>query len=47
MRKTKSAILKAVRETARGLHAAGVMGQVTLREFVLKPSRKPRKAAAR
>jgi len=33
MRKTKSAILEAVRETARGLHAAGVMDQVTLREF--------------
>ncbi len=33
MRKTKSAILEAVRETAKGLHAAGVMNQVTLREF--------------
>ena len=33
MRKTKSAILEAVHETARGLHAAGVMSQVTLREF--------------
>ena len=33
MRKTKSAILEAVRETARGLHAAGVMDQVTLREI--------------
>ncbi len=33
MRKTKSAILKAVHETARGLHKAGVMDQVTLREF--------------
>lgn len=33
MRKTKSAILEAVRETAKGLHAAGVMDQVTLREF--------------
>jgi len=33
MRKTKSAILEAVRETAKGLHAAGAMDQVTLREF--------------
>ena len=33
MRKTKSAILEAVHETAKGLHAAGVMDQVTLREF--------------
>ena len=33
MRKTKSAILKAVHETAKGLHNAGVMDQVTLREF--------------
>ncbi len=33
MRKTKSPILEAVRETARGLHSAGVMDQVTLREF--------------
>ncbi|MHB1591651.1 MAG: helix-turn-helix domain-containing protein [Sulfuricella sp.] len=33
MRKTKSAILDAVHETAKGLHAAGVMDQVTLREF--------------
>ncbi len=33
MRKTKSAILQAVHETASGLHAAGVMDQVTLREF--------------
>ena len=33
MRKTKSAILSAVHETARGLHKAGVMDQVTLREF--------------
>jgi len=33
MRKTKSAILEAVGETARGLHAAGVMDQVTLRDF--------------
>ena len=33
MRKTKSAILEAVRETASGLHKAGVMDQVTLREF--------------
>lgn len=33
MRKTRSAILDAVLETARGLHAAGAMEQVTLREF--------------
>jgi putative transcriptional regulator len=33
MRKTRSKILEAVHETAKGLHAAGVMDQVTLREF--------------
>lgn len=33
MRKTKSSILEAVHETAQGLHKAGVMEQVTLREF--------------
>jgi len=33
MRKTKSAILDAVHDTAKGLHKAGVMDQVTLREF--------------
>lgn len=33
MRKTKSAILEAVHETARDLHKAGVMNQVTLSEF--------------
>ena len=33
MRKTKSAILEAVRKTALGLHKAGVMDQVTRREF--------------
>lgn len=33
MGKRKSAILDAVRDTARGLNAAGVMDQVTLREF--------------
>jgi putative transcriptional regulator len=33
MRKTKSAILEAVHETARGLHNAGVMDQITMREF--------------
>jgi putative transcriptional regulator len=33
MRKTKSAILEAVHETARGLHKAGVMDQLTMREF--------------
>lgn len=33
MRKTKSPILEAVLETAKGLHKAGVLDQVTLREF--------------
>ena len=33
MRKTKSNVLEAVHETARGLHKAGVMDRVTLREF--------------
>jgi putative transcriptional regulator len=33
MRKTKSAILEAVHDTATGLHKAGVMDQMTLREF--------------
>jgi putative transcriptional regulator len=33
MRKTKSAIHEAVHKTAKGLHAAGVMELVTLREF--------------
>ena len=33
MRKTKSAILAAVHDTAKGLHEAGVMDQVTMREF--------------
>jgi len=33
MRKTKSAILEAVQSTARGLHKAGVMDRLTLREF--------------
>lgn len=33
MRKTKSKILAAVHETAQGLHKAGVMDQLTLREF--------------
>ncbi|HSV44583.1 MAG TPA: DNA-binding transcriptional regulator [Ramlibacter sp.] len=33
MRKTKSPILEAVHDTAKGLHMAGVMDQVTLREF--------------
>ena len=33
MRKTRSPILNAVRETTKGLHKAGVMDQVTLREF--------------
>ncbi len=33
MRKTKSPILEAVHETAKGLHKAGVLDQVTLRDF--------------
>ena len=33
MRKTNSAVLEAVHETAKGLHKAGVIDQVTLREF--------------
>ena len=33
MRKTKSKILEAVRETTTGLHKAGVIDRVTLREF--------------
>ena len=33
MRKMKSPILDAVHETAKGLHKAGVMDQLTLREF--------------
>ena len=33
MRKTKSPILEAVHETAKGLNKAGVMDQVTMREF--------------
>ncbi len=33
MRKTKFSILKAVHETAKGLHAAGVMDKTTMREF--------------
>jgi DNA-binding transcriptional regulator YiaG len=33
MRKTQSAILEAVHETAQGLHNAGVMESVTMREF--------------
>jgi putative transcriptional regulator len=33
MRKKKSPILEAVHQTARGLYTAGVMDQVTLREY--------------
>jgi putative transcriptional regulator len=33
MRKTKSPILEAVHETAKGLYEAGAMNQLTLREF--------------
>jgi putative transcriptional regulator len=35
MRKKKSAILEAVHDTVKGLHKAGVMDLVTLREFDL------------
>lgn len=33
MRKTKSALVEAVYSTAQGLHKAGVVDQITLREF--------------
>ncbi|HNB02389.1 MAG TPA: transcriptional regulator, partial [Nitrosomonas sp.] len=33
MRKTKSTILEAVHDTAKGLHKADVLDQVTLHEF--------------
>jgi putative transcriptional regulator len=33
MRKTRSAILEAVHDTVKGLHRAGAMDQITLREF--------------
>jgi putative transcriptional regulator len=33
MRKTKSMIIEAVHDTAKGMYKAGVMDQVTLREF--------------
>ena len=33
MRKTRSPILEAVHETAAGLYGAGVMDQITMREF--------------
>jgi putative transcriptional regulator len=33
MRKTKSAILEAVHETAKDFHSVGLMDQVTMREF--------------
>lgn len=33
MRKTKTAIREAVHSTAKGLHKAGVMDQLTLKEF--------------
>jgi len=33
MRKTKSTILEAVYDAAKGLHKAGVLDQITLREF--------------
>ena len=43
MRKTKSALLEAVHDTAKGLHKAGVMDQITLLEFDRLPA--PRRAA--
>ena len=33
MKNTTSAILEAVHTTAKGLHKAGVMSRITLREF--------------
>ncbi len=33
MKKNQSTILEAVHETAQGLHRAGVMDQITMREF--------------
>lgn len=33
MRKTRSPIIEAARDTTKGLHKAGVLDQVTLREF--------------
>jgi putative transcriptional regulator len=33
MRRTKSAFLESVHDTAKGLHGARVMDQVTMREF--------------
>ena len=33
MRKTRSPIIEAVRDSAQGLHKAGVIDQVTLRDF--------------
>lgn len=33
MRKTRSPVIEAVRDTAKGLHKAGVMDQITLREI--------------
>ena len=43
MRKTKSAILEAVHETAQGMHHVGVMDRLTMREFdrLCLPSIKP------
>lgn len=45
MRKTKSPILEAVFETANGLHQAGVMDKITLREFnrICRPPIEPLK----
>lgn len=47
MRKKKSAIIDAIQETARGLQGAGVISQVTLREFerMSLPEIKPMKPA--
>lgn len=46
-RKRKSFVLEAVRQTAKGLHKAGVMDQVTLREFdrLSRPPVEPLKPA--
>jgi putative transcriptional regulator len=43
MTKAKSDIIEAVYETAKGLHSAGVMDQITLREFdrICLPSIEP------
>ena len=47
-KKTESPILAAVHETAKDLHRAGVMDQITLREFeqLCVPPVEPSKPAA-